>query len=414
MFENLLSSINFVSACFALLFVLIVVLFLNWHFLKKIKKLEIAKDNLRYALEDAIRRCYRAEKEKNNALSLLKNFNDGLIIINKKNEISFINDSAEKLLDIEKEIILNKPLSKLKHIQNINPMIDLMQSALKGIYKKETEAKKGPILEMSVSPIKHSGNIDGNLITLRDITKEKISQKRKSELISLLAHQLRIPTSTVKWSLSMMSAGDFGKISKEQKGIIKKIMQRNEEMVSLIDGLLEISRNSDGEYLFNPVPTDIASVVQSLINFYQEEIKNKKIRLEFQKPTIKLPEIVLDKEKIKLAIQNVIDNAIKYTPEGGEIKILLFLRDGKMQLEVKDSGIGIPEDQKEKIFTKFFRADNARLKEKNGSGLGLFFVKNIIEQNHGKIWFSSPAGSALGGESVQNKGSAFYITLPLE
>lgn len=251
----------------------------------------------------------------------------------------------------------------------------------------------------------------------KNITKEKIiiptssrilakgGKETKTEFVSILfAHHLQSALAAVKWSLNMLLSGDFGKINKEQKNIIKKTIERNEELISLVNNFLDTAKNKEKKYFYNKNLTDIKDIIESVIYFFQEEIKKKKIKFEFKKPKEKLPQIIVDKEKIKIAIQNIFDNAIKYTPPGG--KISFFLKDNKKEIEFKiqDSGMGIPENEKEKLFTKFFRGVNAVKTETVGSGLGLFLAKKIIEAHNGKIWF----------ESKENEGSSFYFSLPVK
>jgi two-component system sensor histidine kinase VicK len=141
-----------------------------------------------------------------------------------------------------------------------------------------------------------------------------------------------------------------------------------------------------------------------VIETLEEEIKRKRLKLEFKKPKTKLPQVAVDAEKMELVIQNLLSNAIKYTPAGGRVTISLKGSIKEIEVSVTDTGIGIPEDQKKRVFTKFFRAANAIRAETEGTGLGLFIVKNIIKAHQGKIWF----------ESAEGKGTTFYFTLPVK
>jgi signal transduction histidine kinase len=133
-------------------------------------------------------------------------------------------------------------------------------------------------------------------------------------------------------------------------------------------------------------------------------MERKKIKFEFKKPEKKLPEVKIDVEKIKLAIQNFLENAIRYTKPGGEVIISLKYLEGKIEFSIKDTGVGISKDQQARVFTKFFRGANVIRMETEGSGLGLFIAKNIIEAHGGRIWF----------ESEEGKGATFYFTLPVK
>ena len=236
------------------------------------------------------------------------------------------------------------------------------------------------------------------------MAKRKINEKIKKDFVLLSIHKLKTPLSSIKLSLGMLLDGSFGKVSNEQKDIIKKIYQRNNMLIYLVNDLLNIVKIEGKARFQNKILVDFENLIQSVIDYNQEEIKKKKIVFKFKRPEIKLQNIILDKEEVFLAIQNIFDNAVKYTLIGGEIMISLGSDSKNLNFKIQDSGIGIPEYEKEKLFTKFFRGSNAMKTETTGSGLGLFIAKDIIEKNHGKIWF----------ESKENKGSIFFVTFPIK
>lgn len=234
--------------------------------------------------------------------------------------------------------------------------------------------------------------------------KSKASKNIGKDFIYFIVHQLSMPLSSIKLSLEMLLDGSFGEINKEQRDVIEKIHQRNKMLIYLVQDLLNVAKIEEGKYSYNKRLVDVEDLIRFIITSSQEEIKRKKIKFKFEKPEIKFPKITLDIDKICLVIQNIVDNAVRYTPVGGEIIISLKIDEKELEFKIKDSGIGIPEYQKEKIFTKFFRGDNAIKKESIGFGLGLFIAKNIIEEHNGKIWF----------ESKEGQGSTFFFTIPIK
>ena len=244
----------------------------------------------------------------------------------------------------------------------------------------------------------------GNLVILHDITREKIVERMKTEFVSLTAHQLRTPLSAIKWTLRILLDGDLGALSVEQRDFLEKTYQSNERMISLINDLLNVTRIEEGRYLYKMTLVNLEEIIQFVVNSYKEEIKRRKIKFEFIKPKEKLPQVLIDVEKMRLAVQNLIDNAVRYTHAGGEITISLNRGRREIEFSIKNTGIGIPKDQKDRIFTKFFRAANVMRMETEGSGLGLFIAKNIIESHSGKIWF----------ESEEGKGATFHFALPVK
>jgi signal transduction histidine kinase len=174
-------------------------------------------------------------------------------------------------------------------------------------------------------------------------------------------------------------------------------------MISLINDLLNVTRIEEGRFLYRQELANIEDIVLTVIDNSQEILKMKKMNLHFDKPKQLLPQISVDREKMELVVQNLLENAVKYTPEGGMIDVSLSRNDTSVVFKIKDNGVGIPESQQDRIFTKFFRSDNVIRMETEGSGLGLYTTKNIVEAHKGKIWFDSKEG----------EGTTFYFTIPI-
>ena len=219
----------------------------------------------------------------------------------------------------------------------------------------------------------------------------------------LLSHQVMHTLTTIKWSLEMMQSGKFGQINEEQKDILAKVIKENESLIALSNRSLNISKIETGKYIYNLHLSSMESMVESLVNFYQEEALRKNIAVEFKGPNTTLPEVMMDTEMVKLAVKNIFDNAIKYAPVESKVIASVYLGKNGVELNIQNFGISIPKNQQKKLFKKFFRAKDAVSATSSGSGLGLFITKSIIEAHHGKIWF----------ESEENKGATFYVTLPL-
>jgi signal transduction histidine kinase len=207
----------------------------------------------------------------------------------------------------------------------------------------------------------------------------------------------------MKMSLMMFIDDEFGKTSPEQKDILKKIYKKNETMISLVDSLLKVASLGGNKNLQERNSVYVEDIIQPVVNNYQEEMKMKGINFEFEKPRENLPKITADDKKMKLVFQNLFDNAIKYTPMGGKIKAVLSQKGKEIEFQLQDSGIGIPENQKDRMFNEFFRGRNAARTGVEGSGLGLFIAKSVVESHGGKIWF----------ESEENKGTTFHVILPI-
>lgn len=229
--------------------------------------------------------------------------------------------------------------------------------------------------------------------------KSSEAERAKSEFVSMASHQLRTPLANVNWYTEMLLAGDAGKINKEQRQYLEEVYNSNQRMVELVNALLNVDL---GSFSIDPEPLDIIEVAESALGEMLPQTENKKIKVEknFEK---NLPAVNADPRLIRIVLQNLLSNSIKYSPESGKVTLAVKKIDSDILISVSDRGFGIPEAQKEKIFTRLFRADNI-IQKSEGTGLGLYIAKAVMEQTGGKIWF----------ESKENFGTDFHFTIPLE
>ncbi len=237
---------------------------------------------------------------------------------------------------------------------------------------------------------------------LHDVTREREIDKIKSEFITIVAHKLRTPLSEIKWAIDVLTSEEEG-LSAAQREILEKCRGTNERIISQINSLLNVSEIEKGlfkyKFKFELFEDIVAEVVQNMNQF----ARDREISLKYQEPVSPLPKVRIDKEKISLAIHNLIDNAIRYTPKGGKVTLGLDRKGEYLIFSIRDTGIGIPQTEGERIFTKFFRGKKAMKIHTEGTGLSLFVVKNIVEKHSGRIWF----------ESKEDEGSTFYFKLPI-
>lgn len=222
----------------------------------------------------------------------------------------------------------------------------------------------------------------------------------KDEFVSMASHQLRTPLTAVKGYISMLMEGDAGATTPEQKKMLDAAMLSSQRMVHLIADLLNVSRMKTKKFVINHKETYLPEVVSSEIGQLKDGAKSKHIRFEFDKPK-RFPILSLDEVKLRQVIMNFMDNAIYYTPEHGHIKVSLVNKRDSVEFTVKDNGIGVPASEKHKLFTKFYRAENARRARPDGTGLGLFMAKKVVAAQGGEIIF----------ESTEGKGSVFGFRL---
>lgn len=337
------------------------------------------------------------------------NTSDHIIIADSEGAIIYANKAAEKITGYKfEEMKGNTPRlwggqMPLEFYKEMWKTIKYDKHSFIG--EVTNKRKSGELYKavMSISPIlDNSGKLLYFVGIERDITKEKNIDKAKTEFVSLASHQLRTPISAINWYTEMLIDQDVGKLNKKQKDYLEEIYHSSKRMSVLVGALLNVSRIEMGTFAIEPKPNDIVKISKSVIKEVSHDAKkrNQKISESYDKD---MGLIDLDENLVRIVIQNLITNSIKYTANGGKINISIHKNNNELLITVEDNGYGIPESQKDRIFEKFFRADNIREVETDGTGLGLYMVKQIVEKSGGKIWF----------ESQEGKGTSFYVSIPL-
>jgi signal transduction histidine kinase len=246
-------------------------------------------------------------------------------------------------------------------------------------------------------------NLNNLAVKLKECQEKKsFIDKIKSDFVTIAAHQLRTPLSTIKWTLHSLKNEDDGKLNKAQAQYVKNGIETSERMINLINDLLSVSRIEQGEFDYEFKNDDPRKIIKQALRTYRPECKKKGIKLSSALYDKKL-NIKHDPQKIKLALENLLSNATKYTPEGGKITVTAAIKKDVIEVAVKDNGMGIPKEEQSKMFQKFFRGEKMKI-DTEGNGLGLFITKSIIEKHGGGIRFRSRSG----------KGTTFYFTLPIK
>jgi signal transduction histidine kinase len=230
------------------------------------------------------------------------------------------------------------------------------------------------------------------------------ADKVKSDFLSIASHQLRTPLTSIRGNSSMLLDGDFGNMSKEQEHALTEIANSSDRMVYLIEDLLNVSRLQSGKFAINRTAVDLGELVRAEIEQVSSIADSHNVKIIYDDKKWNGMELVnLDKGKIGEVVSNMIDNAIFYSPADSTVKVSLTQAEGFVELRIKDQGIGVPESERDDLFTKFYRASNARTKRPDGTGIGLFLAKKIIHGHGGNIIF----------ESKEGVGSTFGFRLPM-
>jgi PAS domain S-box-containing protein len=352
--------------------------------------------------------------EKQRAETVLESMGEGLIALDDQGRVVLINTVAATLLGFGSQ---TKPVGQIA--ANIMPLHDAddvlvaparqpgslaMQAgrSVNDVYALYAKDKRKILLSIVSSSITLEGRVAGAILVLRDVTKEKEVDRMKTEFISLASHQLRTPLSAIRWFSDMLLDGDAGELQPEQKEFAKTIADSTSRMIELVNSLLNVSRMESGRILIDPKPTDLRELISGIISDLKAKTEEQEQSLIISIHA-DLPKINLDGRLIGQVYMNLLTNAIKYTPKGGEISVIVSKKDDQVISQVTDNGYGIPKAQQGRVFQKFFRAENVIKHVTDGTGLGLYLIKAIIESSGGKLWF----------ESEEDKGTTFWFSLPL-
>lgn len=381
---------------------------------KKIKDLERSEKSMIKVFSDLKIERQKTENERNKTMAIVSNFIDPIIVVNNDRRIDLFNPAARNIFgftddDIGAEVSAENSYS----MENFKTIAEKQYEVKKPKGEKIDDSEEEvDILHaeqnltfrvVSANVIDKRGGVLGVMKVFNNLTREKTIDKLKSDFISIAAHQLRTPLAAIKWVIKMVIDGDAGELNEEQKGLLFKGYQSNERIIELVNDMLDVSRIEEGRFGYNFSEADYKAELDFIIDSLQNRIKEKEITLTLNVPP-EIPKLYMDKQRMTLVLQNIIENAVKYTPDHGKIDVTVEVSDNFVRTSIKDNGVGIPKDDQVKLFSKFFRAANVMRMQTEGSGLGLFIVKNIINKHGGDITFNSKEGL----------GTEFVFTLPLK
>ena len=357
------------------------------------------------------KRLTAIEKDKLNLT--IQSIGDAVFVVDSDMRISHFNDVAAELSGYDKKDAIGKDFRevlKFVHEKDLKENYSFITNALelgsvqemKGNTLLIRSDKSSIMVSDSAAPIKdQKGKTIGCVVVFRDVTKEKEIDKMKTEFVSLASHQLKTPLSAIRWILEIIQAGDAGKLSPELKGLIGKAWYSTLRMVDLVNSLLNVSRIETGQLAVKPVKTDLVKLAKETSDELSKQVQEKKLKFQFIVPVKKEISVVTDPKLLREVLSNVLSNAIKYTPEKGDVRFDIKESRETIVFTIQDTGIGIPQAQKKMLFKKFFRADNAQEMNAEGNGLGLYLVKSIVDLLKGSIEI----------ESEENAGTTVYIKI---
>ena len=345
------------------------------------------------------------EQESKRLHSILSYMTDGVLATNRRGQIIMINDMAKKQLGVQKEDVLNKSILELLKIEDEYELRDLITQIPELMI--DSQDVNGEYLSLRVRFAlvrRESGFISGLVAVLHDTTEQEKEERERRLFVSNVSHELRTPLTSVK---SYLEALDEGALYEPvAPDFIKVSLDETNRMMRMVTDLLHLSRIDNATTQLDVELINFTAFITFILNRFDKmrgQDQEKKYELVRDYP-INSVWIEIDTDKMTQVIDNILNNAIKYSPDGGKITVSMKTTDDQMILSIKDQGLGIPKQDLPKIFDRFYRVDRARSRAQGGTGLGLAIAKEIIKQHNGFIWAKSEYG----------KGSTFTIVLPYD
>ena len=345
------------------------------------------------------------EQESKRLHSILSYMTDGVLATNRRGKITMINDMAKKQLGVQKEEVLNKSILELLKIEDEYELRDLITQVPELMIDSQDDNGEYLSLRVRFALVRReSGFISGLVAVLHDTTEQEKEERERRLFVSNVSHELRTPLTSVK---SYLEALDEGALSEPvAPDFIKVSLDETNRMMRMVTDLLHLSRIDNATSHLDVELINFTAFITFILNRFDKmrgPDEEKKYELVRDYPITSVW-IEIDTDKMTQVIDNILNNAIKYSPDGGKIKVTMKTTDDQMILSISDQGLGIPKQDLPRIFDRFYRVDRARSRAQGGTGLGLSIAKEIIKQHNGFIW----------AKSIYGKGSTFTIVLPYD
>ena len=359
----------------------------------------------------------RINERRRELRAVLDSIADGVIVVDPELRLLMINPVAADIFNLAYPQPSGPFLSRL--IDNPS-LLTLLRRALEDSPGKEAliyhEIEAHPISSgrsivceaLATALVSGQAAPHGAVVVLRDMTRQKELEESKTNFISMLSHELRTPLTAIRGFVDLILTGDSGEISPEQREYLNIVLDQSEQLRDLINALLEFAEMEAAEISLELHSVSLDKLVQKVLNKIEPLAEQRAITLQTHFPPDLSP-LCADSERLERVLLNLLDNAIKFTPEGGQIKVSASDQDTEMLVCVTDTGPGVPPTERERIFERFYQIDNSSTREHRGTGLGLAICKHIVEMHRGRIWVEQP-GEHTAGKS--RPGSRFCFTIP--
>ncbi|MCM8789779.1 MAG: cell wall metabolism sensor histidine kinase WalK, partial [Candidatus Omnitrophica bacterium] len=333
--------------------------------------------------------------------AVFSSMSEGIMVVDEKGGILLMNPSLRKLFLVDVEPEMKSPIEVMRN-QQIQDIVDKILKDKQRLISKEIviSQPEEKILKINGVPIIRNDILEGAVLVFHDISELRRLERVRQDFVANVSHELRTPISSIKGYAETLLDGAI-EDKENAKEFISIIYQDSNRLANLIDDLLDLAKIEAGSMKMNFEPLDIKPVLERCVRVLEKSIKAKKLSISLDIPS-RLPKVLADEKRLAQIFLNLLDNAVKYNSERGSIKLSISLSDKLVQVDISDTGIGIPEKDLSRIFERFYRVDKARSRELGGTGLGLSIVKHIVLAHGGQVWAKSEEGL----------GSTFSFTIP--
>lgn len=333
--------------------------------------------------------------------AILPSMVEGVMVIDEKGNILLVNPSLKRQFLIDSATETKTPIEVIRNLQ-VQEMVDRILKEKQGLIGQEiiVNQPEEKVFKINGVPIIRDNELKGVVLVFHDITELKRLERIRQDFVANVSHELRTPVSSIKgYSETLLDGALEDKDSARE--FINIIYQASNRLSNLIDDLLDLTKIESGKMKMTFAPLEIKPILDKCLGVLEKVIKGKNLNVTIDVPD-NIPRVMADDKRLAQVFLNLLDNAVKYNSEGGEIKIEAYPSDRFVQVDISDTGIGIPEKDLPRLFERFYRVDKPRSRELGGTGLGLSIVKHIIIAHNGQVWISSQLG----------EGSTFSFTIP--
>lgn len=346
------------------------------------------------------------ESERNRLNSVLSHMSDGVVATDRRGKVITINDMALSLLGISKEAAIGQNILNLLDIEKDYTLRKILESTEELLIERnESNYGDNKIIRVEFSMIRReSGFISGLVAVMHDVTEQEQNERDRREFVSNVSHELRTPLTSMRSYIETLSEGAWQDQEMAPR-FLKITLDETDRMIRMINDLLDLSRMDNGNLKLNIEMVNFNELVNFVLDRFDVIIANSEKKYRIVREFTQRPLFVeVDTDRMIQVIDNIMNNAIKYSPDGGKITVRLMETHNNVILSITDQGLGIPKKDISRIFERFYRVDKARARKQGGTGLGLAISKEVVKALGGTIWATS----------IENYGSTFYISLPYE